>query len=331
MNRSARVSRSAGGRLAAGLLVAILLSTPSPLEAQWPPDSLTNLEVLPEDIPFPELMQTMGAFTRALGVRCSACHVGEEGAPLATYDFAADDRALKRKARAMLRMVGAINGERLAGLDDRAEPPVEVRCFTCHRGTRLPRTLQDELRIAYDGGGLNALRARYGELREQYYGRATYDFGAVPLADIGGELAAAGSLEDAEAVLALNVEMNPDDRFAQRQHAAIALANALMVSPEDGGTRFRELIDAYGAGALSEPVVNRLGYGLLERGEAAAAVAAFRLNVDAHPDSWNVWDSLGEGYERTGDIAAAIESYRRSLELNPDNDHARERIRNLGG
>ena len=33
----------------------------------------------------------MPGFTRALGVRCSYCHVGEEGESLSTYDFASDD------------------------------------------------------------------------------------------------------------------------------------------------------------------------------------------------------------------------------------------------
>lgn len=331
MTRPALAPRLPGAVLLAAVNLALPWLAAAPVEAQWPPDSLTNLEVLPDDIAFPELMGIMAGFTRALGVRCSTCHVGEEGEPLSTYDFAADDRELKEKARVMLRMVAAINGERLPALDGRADPPVEVQCFTCHRGTRLPRTLQAELRIAHDAGGLDALVARYRELREAYYGRSTYDFGAVPLADVGGELAASGSLVDAEAVHALNVEMNPEDGFARRQHAAIALANALRESEEAGAARYRELTGAYGPPALSEPVVNRLGYGLLERGEVDAAIGAFRLNAGAHPGSWNAWDSLGEAYERAGDGPAALEAYRRSVELNPGNQRARERIRALGG
>jgi tetratricopeptide (TPR) repeat protein len=331
MTPSAPRPRIPGACLLLGAVLAVSISAPSPVAAQWPPDSLTNLQVFPDDIPFPVLMRTMAGFTRALGVRCSSCHVGEEGAPLSTYDFASDDPELKEKARVMLRMVAAINGERLPALEGRADPAVDVQCFTCHRGTRLPRTLQDELRIAYDGGGLDSLAARYRGLRTEYYGRSTYDFGAVPLADVGGELESAGSLTDAEAVLALNVEMNPEDAFAQRQHASLALANALLEGAEAGETRYRELVSAYGPRALAEPVVNRLGYGLLERGDTDAAIGAFRLNADAHPESWNVWDSLGEAYERTGDAGAAIESYRRSLELNPENQRARDRIRTLGG
>jgi hypothetical protein len=33
-----------------------------------------NLQVLPKDIPRPQLLQTMQAFNQALGVQCSHCH-----------------------------------------------------------------------------------------------------------------------------------------------------------------------------------------------------------------------------------------------------------------
>lgn len=316
----------------AAIGIAVLLSpwTTDQAAAQWPPDSLTNLQVLPEDIAFRDLMDTMAGFTRALGVRCSHCHVGEEGARLSTYDFAADDKALKTKAREMLRMVRAINDLHLAELVERSTPPVAVECFTCHRGTRTPRTLQAELRMAYDSGGVDALVARYQALREEYYGRASYDFGTVPLADLGGELQQAGALVDAEAVHALNVEMNPGEWFPQRQHASVALLNAFVESEEVGRALYQRLADAYDPRALSEPVVNQLGYALLGR-RADAAVAVFRLNAEAHPGSWNAHDSLGEGLERLGDTQAAARHYRRSLELNPENAHARDRLAELEG
>jgi tetratricopeptide (TPR) repeat protein len=313
----------------APLAVLTALAAPAPLAAQFPPDSLSNLQVLPEDIAFGELMDYMRGFTRALGVRCSHCHVGEENQPLSAYDFATDDKALKRKARIMLRMVQTINGEQLAELDDRNEPPVRVQCFTCHRGTRVPRTLQEELRIAYDDG-IDALLSRYHELRQRYYGRATYDFSSVALADVGTELEQAGSLSEAETVHSLNVEMNPGDWFAQWQHAAVALPLAFRLGLDSGVARFRQLREEYQPQAFSERAVNQLGYSLLER-DAAAAVAVFRLNVEEHPDSWNAHDSLAEGLEAIDDRKAAIQHYRRSLELNPENQHARERIAALGG
>ena len=53
---------------------------------QWPPERLQNLKVLPSDIPIRALVDTMAGFTRALGVRCTYCHVGNEAADLANAD-----------------------------------------------------------------------------------------------------------------------------------------------------------------------------------------------------------------------------------------------------
>ena len=83
------------------------------------PDEFTNLKVSAQDISKERLTAVMRGFTEALGVRCSTCHVGEEGQPLGTYDFASDDKPMKLKAREMLRMVQAINGDFLANLPDR--------------------------------------------------------------------------------------------------------------------------------------------------------------------------------------------------------------------
>lgn len=98
-------------------------------------DNPRNLQVLPAEIGADELRDTMKSFFFGTGLRCSSCHVGEEGQPLTTYDFASDERELKQTARQMLRMVNAINTEHLAHLGpERAE----VSCATCHRGERLP-------------------------------------------------------------------------------------------------------------------------------------------------------------------------------------------------
>ena len=64
-----------------------------------------NLKVLPQDIPGPQLLSTMKFFSLSLGVRCTFCHVGEEGKPLSTFDFASDAKREKQTARKMLAMV----------------------------------------------------------------------------------------------------------------------------------------------------------------------------------------------------------------------------------
>ncbi|MGH7572187.1 MAG: c-type cytochrome [Gemmatimonadota bacterium] len=80
---------------------------------------------------------------------------------------------------------------------------------------------------------------------------------------------------------------------------------------------------------LPEGGLNRLGYEVLET-DPRAAIALFELNVETHPEAWNVYDSLGEAYMVAGDRDAAIQNYRRSLELNPENNNAIEKLGELG-
>ncbi len=95
--------------------------------AQWPPDSLTNLKVLPRDITVREIVGVMRGFASGLGVRCIHCHVGDDPNDLGSTDFVSDDRVQKRKAREMIKMVNQINRNLLANLPDRSDPPVVAR------------------------------------------------------------------------------------------------------------------------------------------------------------------------------------------------------------
>ena len=191
--------------------------------AQFPPEKLENLKVFPKDIPVRALIDSMAGFTRALGVRCTYCHVGEEGKPLSTYDFKSDEKHAKEAARTMLGMVAAINGSLLGKLEHRHEPRITVTCATCHRGVAEPRPLQQVLMIAYDSGGADAAEKKYRELRERYYGRASYDFGEVPLADVANALRQK-SMTDALRFHALNIEFAPNSAFAHRQAGQAYLA-----------------------------------------------------------------------------------------------------------
>ncbi len=316
-------------RVAAAL--AVLLLSAGAAGAQFPPDSFTNLRVLPRTIPADSLVQLMGGFTRALGVRCTHCHVGEEGRPLATYDFAADDKPAKRTARVMMQMVHHINHEHLADVEQRVTPSVSVECATCHRGTTTPRMLQDLLLLAYQAGGLDSTMTAYRSLRERYYGRFTYDFSEVPLADVADRINRQGNLPDAERLAALNVEVNPASNFARRGHARFAITRAFVaVGADSGAAAFRALRATYGP-PVNENLLNTIGYGLLDEKRPDQAIAVFSLGVREFPASANAWDSLGEGYLANGDSTRAIASYERSLALNPEGKSAREKLRQLRG
>ena len=92
-----------------------------------------NLQVLPKDMTFQQVQQTMRTFTAALGVECSHCHVGT------MQERAKDDNPKKGIARKMLAMTAAINKDMLKDVGEPAAAGVnKVTCFTCHRGAIKP-------------------------------------------------------------------------------------------------------------------------------------------------------------------------------------------------
>lgn len=67
----------------------------------------------------------------------------------------------------------------------------------------------------------------------------------------------------------------------------------------------------------SESDTNRLGYALLQKGQAESAIRVFQLNVETHPDSANVYDSLAEAYLTAGNTPLAIANYEKALAIDP--------------
>lgn len=193
------------------LLLAVLLlpaALPAQVAGKFPPDSLINTEVIPRGTPVIEVIGIMRNFSGDLGVRCQFCHVGEEGKPLATFDFASNDKRSKVVARQMMRLVQEIN-RRLDTLPERPDTALEVTCRTCHRGVSRPVPLHtlvvDTARAA---GADSAIRA-YQALRTRYYGRDAYDFGESSLSIAAFRLGRAGRFDDALAILALNEQLFP--------------------------------------------------------------------------------------------------------------------------
>jgi CubicO group peptidase (beta-lactamase class C family) len=82
---------------------------------------------------------------------------------------------------------------------------------------------------------------------------------------------------------------------------------------------------------FQEGELNGLGYNLLRQKKFKEAIKVFQLNVEAYPESSNVYDSLGEAYMLNGEKAPAIENYEKSLKLNPRNTNAIEKLNSLRG
>lgn len=81
---------------------------------------------------------------------------------------------------------------------------------------------------------------------------------------------------------------------------------------------------------MDENDMNMVGYDLLESGKLPEAEAIFRINVEAHPHSSNVYDSYGEVLLKLGKQKAGIESYKKSIEYNPNNQNGKNVLMKLG-
>jgi tetratricopeptide (TPR) repeat protein len=80
---------------------------------------------------------------------------------------------------------------------------------------------------------------------------------------------------------------------------------------------------------FDEGELNNLGYQLIRANKLKEGIRVFQLNVEAYPESSNVYDSLAEAYMDDGDKPQAIANYQKSLQLNPKNSGAVQRLRKL--
>lgn len=195
---------------------ALLVTVAGRLSAQapgkFPPDSLINVKVIPKTTPVIEVVGMMRNFAGNLGVRCQYCHVGEEGMPLARFDFAKDEKRPKLVARQMMRMVEEINRrvDTLPHGTDHEHQAVQVTCATCHRGVSRPVPLFQLIVDAATKAGADSAIRLYRSLRQRYYGRDAYDFGEGSLNTAAFRIGRANKVDDALAVLRMNEELFPN-------------------------------------------------------------------------------------------------------------------------
>jgi hypothetical protein len=233
--------------LALALLAA---AATSPASAQIP-DTFTNLQVLPKDIGRDSLVAIMRRFSMSLGVRCQYCHVGGDGVSFDGVRFADDDDPDKVKARYMLRMVGRLNDELLAGLPQRDEPHLRVACVTCHHGQAKPETLEAVLARALEQDGVDSAVAHYRNLRDTYFGSGVFDFRARSLMELARTLAVGSKTAESARFLELNAEFYTRDAFnwiqlgdvrrirGEREAALAAFDKALEIDPQNAVARSR--------------------------------------------------------------------------------------------
>jgi len=237
--------------LASSLALVVAL----PAAAQIP-DKFENLQVLPKDITKQELVPIMRGIATGLGVRCNHCHVGPDN--LREMDFKSDEKQEKATAREMMKMVAKINGESLANIKTGRETRVKVECVTCHHGVAVPMRIEQIVADTVARDGVEAAKTRYLELKEKYYGRAAYDFGAPPLTSVADDLAQAEKLDDALAVAEFAVEQNPAEVWPK---LVVANLHAQRGEKEQAIAGLKKVLEL-------DPE-NRMAKGLLQRLEAA--------------------------------------------------------------
>ena len=228
-----RVSTPAVSVLA---LAASHLVAQSP--AKFPPDSLVNTRVIPKSTPVVQVIGTMRNFTSDLGVRCQFCHVGEEGQPLAQFNFASDEKRTKLVARQMMLLVQEAN-RRVDTLPGHQPDDPQVTCATCHRGVSKPMPLSAVVIAAATTGGADSAVKAYRALRQRYYGSGAYDFGEGQLNIAAFRLGRSNKFDEALAVLRLNEEFYPNSSGMY-----VFRGNVLLMKADTAGaaTAYREAI-----------------------------------------------------------------------------------------
>lgn len=226
-------------------IVGALVVAAGQLSAQapgkFPPDSLINVKVIPRTTPVIDVIGMMRNFAGNLGVRCQYCHVGEEGMPLARFDFAKDEKRPKLVARQMMRMVEEINRrvDTLPHGTDHEHQAVPVTCATCHRGVSRPVPLFQLIVDAATKAGADSAIRLYRSLRQRYYGRDAYDFGEGSLNIAAFRIGRANKVDDALAVLRLNEEMFPNSSGVSVFRGNISLMKG---DTTGAATAFREAV-----------------------------------------------------------------------------------------
>lgn len=115
-----------------------------------------------------------------------------------------------------------------------------------------------------------------------------------------------------------------------KKSVAIALLDVIKAKGIDAGITYYNTIKDAETYDVNENEMNSMGYQLMNDGDVEAAAKVFKLNIDAFPKSFNVYDSYGEALMNLGNHNLAIENYKKSVELNPNNQGGIEALKKLG-
>ncbi len=176
----------------------------------------------------------------------------------------------------------------------------------------------DSITIVAHSGGINGFNTIVmSDLEDNYFAAVFNNTGGAPVGEIAGKI-----------IKILNGE---EVEFPKRP-----IGDYLFEIIEDEGIEtavenYKELKkESPDLFDFSESQLNTLGYNLLRNNRIDEAIEIFKLNIEAYPQSANVYDSMGEAYMEKGMNDKAIEFYKKSLELNPGNKNAIEMLKKMG-
>jgi CubicO group peptidase (beta-lactamase class C family) len=177
-------------------------------------------------------------------------------------------------------------------------------------------SLRDELGIVHHSGGTGGYRAFAGFIKGGDKGVVVLTNSTVTVDDIGFHMLNATS--------ALNKLQKPS--------IAAHLKNNIENKGIEIATRtYWELKENQTAKYdFGENQLNTLGYSYLGKEELEKAISAFKINIEAFPNSSNVYGSYADALMKNNENEKAIASYKKSVVINPGNANSIAMLKKLG-
>ena len=180
----------------------------------------------------------MQEIAQGLGVKCEYCHAGMGRGAGPRLDPA---QPLPRVeiARAMIAMTRDINEKIQLATGKAPNEVTRVTCITCHRGVAIPGQLSDIIAKTAIQKGPDEAVAQYRDLRTQYYGHQSYDFGEETLLTSAQQVV---RIKPASSIplLRLNLEFYPK---SVRSYAQIAFAYTRSLDDESAITTLDKALE----------------------------------------------------------------------------------------
>lgn len=144
----------------------------------------------------------------------------------------------------------------------------------------------------------------------------------------GGGFNAQNYQQAAAYCIARNINLDEAERWIDHsisiQTTGMNLLTKSRLLALKGGKKAADELAEKAFNIATEAELNTYGYTLMQQdNNIEKAIEIFKMNIDKHPDSWNVYDSLAEALGKKGDKENAVVNYKLALSKCPDNQKQR--------